>query len=76
MSKNPGVCRLENCRSIGQLRELPYPQQGSNPGPTQSPLEVCGAHWPEVRAKIADRAQWRAVLRDGSLSFDAVAGRS
>jgi hypothetical protein len=76
MSKNPGVCRFENCRSIGQLRQLPYSPLGSDPSAPQATIEVCGAHWPEVRAKVADQAQWRAVLRDGSLSFDAVRARS
>ncbi len=75
MSKNPGVCRFENCRSIGQLRQLPYPPLGSDPRLPQSPIEVCGAHWPEVRAKIAVRGQWRAVLRDDSLVFEPVPAR-
>ena len=75
MSKNLGVCWFENCRAIGQLRQLPYPPLGSDPR-APSLIEVCGAHWPEVRAKIGDRAQWRALVRDGSLSFDAVGGRS
>ena len=76
MSKNPGVCRFEDCRSIGQPRQLPYLPGGSDSRAQQSPIEVCGAHWPEVRAKFADRAQWLAVLRDGSLSFDAVGART
>ncbi len=75
MSKNPGVCRFGVCRSIGQPRQLAYPPLGSEPATQRSPIEVCGAHWPEVRAKIADQAHWRAVLRDGSLSFDAVEAR-
>ena len=37
-------------------------------------VEICGSHWPEVRAKTADRAHWLAVVRDGALSFDAVPG--
>ena len=73
MAKNPGVCRFEDCRAIGQPRQLPYPPVGSDP---QSPIEVCGAHWPEVRARTADRAHWLAVLRDGSLWFDAREARS
>ena len=76
MSKNAGVCRFEDCRSIGQPRWLPYPPRGSDSRAQQSSIEVCGAHWPEVRTKIADRAQWLAVLQDGSLSFDAVGART
>jgi hypothetical protein len=76
MSKNPGVCRFEDCRAIGQPRHLPYPPLGSDPDPPQSLIEICGAHWPEVRARTADRAHWRAALRDGSLSFDAVVAGS
>ena len=76
MVKNAGVCRFEDCRAIGQPRQLSYPPMGSDDQVPYSPIEVCGAHWPEVRTRIADRAHWLAVLRDGPLWFDAREARS
>jgi hypothetical protein len=65
------------------VRQLPYRPQASvaldgRPGPRfpQDPVEICGTHWPEFRAKIADRTHWHAVLRDGSLWFEAAGARS
>jgi hypothetical protein len=83
MAKSPGVCRFEDCRNIGQVRQLPYRPQASvaldgQPGPRllQDLVEICGTHWPEFRAKTADRAHWLAVLQDSSLWFEAVGARS
>ncbi len=78
MPKIAGACRFGDCRTIGQARPMPYPPTewaASNPTlPRVLPqfVEICGTHWPEVRAKTADRAHWLAVVRDGDLSFDAV----
>ena len=72
MARNPGVCRYEDCRAIGQPRQLSYPPLGSEPRWPHAPIEICGAHCPEVRARITDRTHWLAVLRDGSLWFDAL----
>jgi len=83
MVKNAGVCLFEDCRNIGQVRQLPY--RPESPGATESRpdqrprqdlVEICGTHWPAFREKTADRAQWLAVLRDGSLWFEAVAAPS
>ena len=82
MAKSPGVCRFEDCRNMGQVRQLPYRPQTSvtldgrpGPRPPQDLVEICGTHWPEFRAKTADRAHWLAVLREGSLWFEAVGAR-
>jgi hypothetical protein len=83
MVKNAGVCLFEDCRNIGQVRQLPYAPEarGGVDGRADARarldlVEICGTHWPESRTKTADRAGWLAVLREGSLSFEAVAART
>jgi hypothetical protein len=82
MAKNPGICRFGDCRAIGQLRLLSgIPDESTAAArsqglqPRERTIEICGRHWPEVRAKAADRAHWRAVTRDEALSFEGVPAR-
>ena len=78
MSKNPGVCWFEDCRRVGQARSLSLLDMATSPAGRAMPhgrdviFEICGAHWPEVRAKTADQGHWRAVTADGSISFEIV----